>query len=418
MTSQIESLRTRGMRDMLPAQMARFRRVERAFGSVMDAWGYEEVRTPTLEHLHLFTSAGTLSPQLLEKVYSFLDWDGWSGERVVLRPDATIPATRVYRERMAGSVAKLYYVTNIFRFAAGDEPRELWQCGAEVIGDTWPSGDIELIAAGRSVLARLGLDDVTIKISHTGVIRALLDRAGFPPEDQAEQYDRLLDGDLSVMRELERRLPDLQASLHLLTDVNGTSPTYLKNLRAAFASLTPALSRAVAELEYIAAAVAALQCPFEIDLTMVRDFEYYTGPVFRFALPDGRDLGGGGRYDALIRTESATTPACGFGLLVDRLLEVLPEPEHALEPNVISVSPVGDGAEALGLALAMALELQDKGFCAELVRSRREAAGRWSMVVDPDGGARRYVMRCLPTGEEVVAASLDTLIGALGRARC
>src|SRR5688572_23427048 len=189
MTSQIESLRTRGMRDMLPAQMARFRRIEQAFVAVMNAWGYEEVRTPTLEHLHLFTSAGTLSPHLLDKVYSFLDWDGWSGERVVLRPDATIPATRVYRERMAGSIAKLYYVTNIFRFAAGDEPRELWQCGAEVVGDTWPGGDIELIAAGRSVLSKLGLKDVTIRLSHTGVLRALLDRAGFPPEDQADQYD-------------------------------------------------------------------------------------------------------------------------------------------------------------------------------------------------------------------------------------
>jgi histidyl-tRNA synthetase len=138
MTSQLESLRTRGMRDLLPAQMAAFRRIERAFLDVLHAWGYQEVRTPTL-----------LSPHLLERVYSFLDWDGWSGERVVLRPDATIPVTRVYAERMAGGVAKLCYVTNIFRFAAGDEPRELWQCGAEVIGDTWPGGDIELIAAGR-----------------------------------------------------------------------------------------------------------------------------------------------------------------------------------------------------------------------------------------------------------------------------
>src|SRR5918998_6446704 len=123
MTSHLASLRTRGMRDLLPAQMAGYRRVERAFLDVMHAWGYQEVRTPTLEHLHLFTSAGTLSPQLLERVYSFLDWDGWSGERVVLRPDATIPVTRVYGERMAGSIAKLCYVTNIFRFAAGDEPR-------------------------------------------------------------------------------------------------------------------------------------------------------------------------------------------------------------------------------------------------------------------------------------------------------
>lgn len=418
MTSQIESLRTRGMRDMLPAHMSGFRRIERAFLSVMNAWGYEEVRTPTLEHLHLFTSAGTLSPHLLDKVYSFLDWDGWSGERVVLRPDATIPTTRIYRERMAGSVAKLFYVTNIFRFAAGDEPRELWQCGAEVIGDTWPGGDIELIAAGRSVLARLGLEDVTIRLSHTGVLRALLDRAGFAPEDQADQYDRLLDGDLSVIREVEQRLPDLQASLHLLTGVNGSAPAYLKNLRSAFASLSPDLSRAVDELEHVVAAVAALRCPFEIDLTMVRDFEYYTGPVFRFALPDGRDLGGGGRYDALVRNEDITTPACGFALFIDRLLEVLPPAPAGAETSVISVAPVSAGAEALGLALALALELQEKGFCAELVPSQRAATGRWSLVVDPHGGARRYVIRCLPSGEEITAASLDTLIGALGRARC
>ncbi|MGH2604454.1 MAG: ATP phosphoribosyltransferase regulatory subunit, partial [Dehalococcoidia bacterium] len=302
MTSQIESLRTRGMRDMLPAQMTRFRRVEAAFIDVMAGWGYEEVRTPTIEHLHLFTSAGTLSPHLLERVYSFLDWDGWSGERVVLRPDATIPTTRLYGERMAESVAKLFYVTNIFRFAAGDEPRELWQCGAEVIGDTWPGGDTELIAAGRQVLERLGFAGVTVRLSHTGVIRSLLERAGFPPEEQAGQYDRLLDGDLSVVRELESRLPELQASLHLLTGVTGTGPAYVGNLRTAFAALTPELDRALDQLGRMATAVAALGSPCEIDLTMVRDFEYYTGPVFRFVLADGRDVGGGGRYDALVRT--------------------------------------------------------------------------------------------------------------------
>jgi histidyl-tRNA synthetase len=418
MTSQIQSLRTRGMRDLLPAQMARFRRIEQAFLSTMDSWGYEEVRTPTLEHLHLFTSAGALSPQLLEKVYSFLDWDGWSGERVVLRPDATIPTTRVYRERMAGDIAKLCYVTNIFRFAAGDEPRELWQCGAEVIGDTWPGGDIELIAAGRRVLAQLGFDDITVRLSHTGVIRALLDRAGFPPEDQADQYDRLLDGDLSVVHELERRVPELQASLHLLTGVNGSGPAYLRNLRAAFASLTEGLGPALDELEHVADAVAVLQSPVEIDLTMVRDFEYYTGPVFRFMTPDGRDLGGGGRYDALVRTETETVPACGFALFIDRLMEAMSGATDVTVTGVISVSPAQEGAGPLGVALSVALELQEMGFCAELVPSQRAASGRWSLVVDPHGGARRYVLRCLPAGTEAPAATLDALIGTLGRARC
>jgi histidyl-tRNA synthetase len=418
MTSQITSLRTRGMRDLLPAQMSRFRRVERAFLAVMTAWGYQEVRTPTLEHLHLFTSAGTLSPHLLDRVYSFLDWDGWSGERVVLRPDATIPVTRVYNERMAGSIAKLFYVTNIFRFAAGDEPRELWQCGAEVIGDTWPGGDIELIAAGRSVLARLGFDDLTVRLSHTGVLRALLERAGFAPEDQTEQYDRLLDGDLSVMRDLERRVPELQASLHLLTGVTGGSAAYVANLRSAFASLSPALERALAELELAAAAVDALQCRFEIDLTMVRDFEYYTGPVFRFLLPEGRDVGGGGRYDALVRDGARTTPACGFALYMDRLADALRE--HAAEPvtAVIAVTPAQVEPRAIGLALSLALELQDKGFCAELVPSGRPAVAEWALVADPHHASRRYVLRCAADGKEWTAATMEDLIGVLGRARC
>jgi histidyl-tRNA synthetase len=418
MTSQMTSLRTRGMRDLLPAQMARFRRVERAFLSVMAAWGYQEVRTPTLEHLHLFTSAGTLSPHLLDRVYSFLDWDGWSGERVVLRPDATIPVTRVYNERMAGSIAKLCYVTNIFRFASGDEPRELWQCGAEVVGDTWPGGDIELIAAGRSVLLRLGFAGVTVRLSHTGVLRALLERAGFAAEDQAEQYDRLLDGDLSVMRELERRVPELQASLHLLTGVTGGSAAYVANLRGAFASLSPALERALAELELTATAVDALQCPFEIDLTMVRDFEYYTGPVFRFVLEDGRDVGGGGRYDALVRVEGRATPACGFALFMDRLADALPEGSVDPATAVVAVVPADTRPGAIGLALALALELQEKGFCAELVPSGRPAIAEWTLTADPEGGRRRYLLRCAADGNEWEAATIEDLIGVLGRARC
>src|SRR5919199_1586827 len=133
------------MRDLLPHDMARFRRIERAFRDELLSWGYEEIRTPTIEHLHLFTSAGTLSPQLLGRVYSFLDWDGWTGERVVLRPDATIPVARLFREKLRKAPTKLAYVTNIFRFAQANEPREVWQCGAELIGESWPHGDLEQI---------------------------------------------------------------------------------------------------------------------------------------------------------------------------------------------------------------------------------------------------------------------------------
>src|SRR5690348_15425358 len=156
MTAAQESLRCPGMHDLGPEEMARFRRIEEVFRNSCESWGYREIRTPVIEHLHLFTSAGTLSPQTLDRVYSFLDWDGWSGERVVLRPDSTIPAARLYSERLDRErVAKLFYRQSVFRFTDGDAPREEWQCGVELIGDTGRSGDLDLVTLALDALAAI-----------------------------------------------------------------------------------------------------------------------------------------------------------------------------------------------------------------------------------------------------------------------
>ncbi|TFG44901.1 MAG: ATP phosphoribosyltransferase regulatory subunit, partial [Dehalococcoidia bacterium] len=128
--------RCRGCRDLGPEEMLKFRLAESVFIDTALKWGYEEVRTPTLEYLHLFTSAGTLTPGMLGQVYSFLDWDGWSGERVVMRPDGTIPIARFFVDNLSErDVVRLFYVINVFRFQDNpDANRERWQCGAELIG--------------------------------------------------------------------------------------------------------------------------------------------------------------------------------------------------------------------------------------------------------------------------------------------
>jgi histidyl-tRNA synthetase len=417
MVEAAASLRCRGMRDLLPGDMMRFRQIERAFRDELVSWGYEEIRTPTIEHVHLFTSAGTLSPQLLDRVYSFLDWDGWSGERVVLRPDATIPAARVYAERMGG-IAKLFYVQNIFRFAPDDEPRELWQCGAEAYGDTWPAGDVELIAAGMRVLRRLGIGGVRVQVSHTGVVRALLARAGFAADEQAERYDRILDGDTAVLREIEARLPDLGASLHLLFDMTGTDAGYLANLRAAFAAAAPAMAPALDELQAVVQALDTIGYAVEINMALVRDFEYYTGPVFRYAGADGVALGTGGRYDALVHhADGSAAPACGFALSMEAIAARLPAPEP-VRSQVVRVEPAGDHAGAIGLALSVAQELQSAGFCAELVGSRRGPDCRWLLTVNPAAGAARYALVDLQSNARADATSMDQVMMALGRGRC
>ena len=168
--------RCKGSRDLLPEDMARFRYIEQAFRSCCLGWGYQEIRTPTLEYLHLFTSTGTLTPSMLGRVYSFLDWDGWSGERVALRPEGTIPAARLYIDNLPQSrVARLFYVENIFSFEeTGRESRERWQCGAELIGSDKPSSDVELILLALETLGKLDIKGVKLHLSHAGLIRALL----------------------------------------------------------------------------------------------------------------------------------------------------------------------------------------------------------------------------------------------------
>jgi histidyl-tRNA synthetase len=368
------------MRDLLPEEMARFRAVEAAFRKVSAAWGYREVRTPTLEHLYLFTSSGTLSPQLLGRVYSFLDWDGWTGERVVLRPDATIPVARLFRERLGGSVAKLSYVENIFRFSRDEQPREVWQCGAELIGDTWPAGDVELVLLALDSLRALGLDGVELTLSHSGIVRALLEQAGYEPEERSELYDRLLDGDLAVIRDLEARLPDLGPGLRLLTEVDRAGVAFVGNLRAAFAAGAPRMRGALDELELIGQALELAGAPPRISVGAVRDFEYYTGPVFHLSV-GGVEVASGGRYDGLIVDPAgARLPACGFALQVDRLLALLVEWHEPTSAPIRIVA--AQGPKALAAAAAVARSLHERGYTVGLAA---EPSRGVALAVGADG---------------------------------
>lgn len=326
--------------------MDRLRAVEDAFAATCRAWGYREVRTPLIEPLHLFTSAGTLSPQTLDRVYSFLDWDGWSGERVVLRPDSTIPAARLYAERLdGGRVAKLFYAQNVFRFTDDGSPREEWQCGVELIGDTGSGGDAEVALLALEVLGALGMRDITVRLSHAGIVRAVLAAAGLSPDEQSAAYDRLLDGDLATVDEVEARLPQLTAPLRLLFDVEGAGSGFIGNVRGALAGAVPALAPALDDLVTTVATLEARGVRPLVQAALARSFEYYSGLVMKVEA-GGRRVVTGGRYDELIGLVGGRrVPASGFALYLTPLLELLPPaPVRADVPRVVVQAEGGDPA--------------------------------------------------------------------------
>ncbi len=314
-------LRSSGMRDLGPEDMARFRRIERAFLEGVAERGYREIRTPTIEPLHLYTSAGTLSPQALDRVYSFLDWDGWSGERVVLRPDATVAAARWYGERGANGVQRISYVEPVYRFASEGD-REVWQCGVELFGLAAPEGDAELLLLARDFLASLDVPDLSYEIAHAGLARAVLATVGLDPVAQIEAYDQILDGDATVTDRLAAEHPQSAAALRLLSEVDGTSLGYISNLRASMLPVVPAAAEALDELEAAARALDDAGLPYRVLAGTARNFEYYTGVTFR-VLSGRRECITGGRYDGLPEMiGGVAAPASGWGADLLQLAEV------------------------------------------------------------------------------------------------
>jgi histidyl-tRNA synthetase len=336
--------------------MACFRRIEAAFRGVCLGWGYAEVRTPTIEQLNLITQAGTLSPQMLDRVYSFLDYDGWTGERVVLRPDSTIPTVRLFAEQMADrDQARLFYVQNVLRFDPGQADREEWQCGVELLGDTFPQGDIELILMARETLDSLGLN-VRLKLSHPGIVRSLLDKAGLSVTEQLALYDRVLAGDLSGLDDVEAKLPG-SASIRALLAKDGQGPAFLKNLETVLTPAVPEVAAPLRELSAVSTTLHGMGIAHEISPLLVRNFEYYTGPVFHIFSGD-QWVGGGGRYDQLAAlVGDRSIPASGFAIEMDAVAELLPE--SAEESRAVSIR--WDDSSELGRAMALAVALREAG---------------------------------------------------------
>jgi histidyl-tRNA synthetase len=362
--------------------MSRFRLIEGVFRDSCLKCGYEEIRTPTLEYLHLFTSAGTLTPSMLGRVYSFLDWNGWSGERVVLRPDGTIPVARLYIDTMAEKeLARLFYITNVFTFeATGEETRERWQFGTELIGVSSTVADVELIALAMEVLRRLGLKGIELRLSHAGLIRVLLAGLGLSPREQTLIFDQMLDGDISALARVKPARPGLGKGLTSLLDLKGKSAGFLKNIKALFPDDLPELKAPLDDFINMVSLLDALGFDYQIDLASGRGFEYYTGVIFQFFNGEEK-IGGGGRYDALIPLVGGKdVPASGFALYLGPLMNMV-KPETFTGPLpqrvLITAKPL-----AIKEGFNVANYLRQVGYLAELNLVGQVPAGlKWTLDV-------------------------------------
>ena len=382
------------MRDLLPADMRAFRRVEDAFRFAASRWGYDEIRTPTIETYRLFTAAGALTPQMLSRVYSFLDWDGWSGERVVLRPDSTIPVARAAADAQLPLPARLFYVQNVFRFSESDDGED-WQCGIEYLAAPEIMGEIEVAAVACESLDALGLTP-EVHLSHIEIGRMAIAALGHGDEEARSLRDRVASEGLASLRPSFATHPQLAGLIDVALQPGNVA--LLDNLEALASACLPAAKGSIRELRTVASALAESGRTVVVDLGLPRDFEYYSGVVFEFT-SDGQSWGGGGRY----RPAGPGTPetACGLGLEAERLADHISGTTS--EPTIVAVVP--ETPADLARALAAARALHRGGIAAALA-----GPVNGSPVAVTVAGI--HLIARTPDGERTMSA-LDDVVGLL-----
>lgn len=422
---------------MLPRDMLRFRYIEDSFRNCCLQYGYQEVRTPTLEHLHLFTAIGTLTPGMLSKVYSFLDWDGWGGERVVLRPDGTIPVARLYIDNLICSEAareggeeeaqelnnssstvkpyRLFYVTNIFAFEeTGRQNRERWQCGAEFLGDAKFATDVEIILLVKDVLRGLGLNRSELRLSHAGLVKALIKGLKLSSSEEARITSRILDGDWQVLTQAESVNPEFSKLLLRLLSLKGKSSSFLQNLRAISPQASVDFKSNLEDFINITTLLDSLNCDYEIDFTATLGFEYYTGVCF-VVLADGEKIGGGGRYDNLVPLMSGRNiPACGAALYVDPIMRLLSLGGGEKAESGILIESENSTPRMLQKCFTLAQSLRGAGYTAELsFTAQTESDCRWAVLVCEKGPSPFVVTDCKQKQQQEVT-SIAEILNILG----
>ncbi|MEX2448050.1 MAG: ATP phosphoribosyltransferase regulatory subunit [Solirubrobacterales bacterium] len=308
-----------GTRDILPDEMRELRRLHQSMIAVFEERGYGEVATPAIEYDEVLARG---DGRTASSAYRFFDE---RGDLLALRSDMTVPIARLVATRFASAEPPLRfsYLANAFRAVRPQrgQMREFAQAGVELIGAPAPAGTAEVVEVLEAALDAAGLDRAVIGLGDADLFRQLLSEIGVAEERRGSILSRLATHDLvGLEAELAQAgIGDEQVATCLeLSQLRGGRDA-LEQAREiggeAVERATARLGETLAALEQRGAADRV-----RIDLGLLRDLGYYSGAILEVYDPAiGHVLGGGGRYDELLRRFGVDLPAAGFALYLERV---------------------------------------------------------------------------------------------------
>jgi histidyl-tRNA synthetase len=384
----------KGTRDFSPAEMAKRNFIFDTIKSVFRKYGYQQIETPSMENLSTLTGKyGDEGDKLIFKILNSGDFLAKADEQALtarnsnlatasisekaLRYDLTVPFARyvVQHQNEITFPFKRFQVQPVWR---ADRPqkgryREFYQCDADVVGSPSLLNEAEFIMIYDEALSLLGLKDFSIKINNRKILSGIA--------QVIDKHDSIIDmtvaidkldkiGFDGVVKELLER-GFTQADIDTIKPIillEGSNDEKLASLRTALQNSEIGI-KGCDEIQTVFDYVAAckpLTAKLELDITLARGLNYYTGAIFEVKTNEVAmgSIGGGGRYDDLtgmFGLKGLTGAGISFG--ADRIYDVLEElnlfPQSAEQSTQVLICCFDEQGEKYGLPLLQSLRSQN-----------------------------------------------------------
>jgi histidyl-tRNA synthetase len=378
----------KGMNDIVPPDSARWEWLEDKVRGLMARHAYRMIRTPIVEPTALFVRGTGETTDIVEKeMYSFED--RLNGEELTLRPENTPGVVRAAIEHNLtyDGGKRLYYLGPMFRHERPQRGRyrQFYQLGAEVLGFPGPEVDAELMVLAHQLLAELGVRNIRVELNSLGI----------PDERRAHRA--------ALVQHFERHRDlldaDAQRRLHTnpLRILDTKNPAMQEMVQAAPQLLSFLGEASLKHLQTVQRLLDACGVAWQVNARLVRGLDYYSHTVFEFITDELGAQGtlcGGGRYDGLFEILGGKpTPAVGWGMGIERVLELVAQQHGALAALAVDAYAVIPSADALPVAMQALQALRAAGVSVQMHAGSGEGMGSMkSQFKRADASGARYAL--------------------------
>ncbi len=345
----------KGTKDILPDEVYKWQYIESKIKDIFENAGMKEIRVPVFEHTELFSrGVGETTDVVQKEMYTFEDKGGRS---ITLRPEGTAGVVRSYIENGMASQPtpiKLWYEMAMYRYENVQKGRlrEFRQIGTEVFGTSSYLADVECIMLGVKIFKELNIPNIKLNLNSIGCPECRRKYQEALREFIRPNLEKYCDTCKTRFEKNPMRILDCKEKK--CKEMNQGAPIILDYL----------CDDCREHFDKVKKMLTDLGVDFEIDAGIVRGLDYYTRTVFEFVSEDdGLTVLGGGRYDGLVKEVGGQdTPAVGFAMGAERLLEVFERyNKDVAKTKVMDLYVANIGEKANEFATELVLKLRDKG---------------------------------------------------------